>query len=86
MNKPSSFLSLVSQHTPDTAADWAKNPSAATMKTIEELLRKAEQTTLVDKDNSQRLPAEFALITDDEPRRLHHTFSDIGTPAGRLKH
>ena len=56
------------------------------MKAIEELLRKAEQTTLVDKDNGQRLPAEFALITDDETRRLHHTFPDIGTPAGRLKH
>jgi hypothetical protein len=51
------------------------------MKTIEELLRKAEQTTLVDKDNGQRLPAEFALITDDDTRRLHHTFPDIGTPA-----
>jgi hypothetical protein len=56
------------------------------MKAIEELLRMAEQTTLVDKDNGQRLPAEFALITDDETRRLHHTFPDIGTPAGRLKH
>jgi hypothetical protein len=59
---------------------------AAQKKAIDELLRKAEQTTLVDKDNGQRLPAEFALIKDDDARRLHHTFPDIGTPAGRLKH
>ena len=76
----------LSQYTPVTAADWAKTPSATTMKAIEELLRKVEQTTLVDKDNGQRLPAEFALIKDDDTRRLHHTFADIGTQAGRLKH
>ena len=84
-----SILALLSLHTQVTAADWEKHPSAGTMKevkAIEELLRKTKQTTLVDKDNGQRLPAEFALITDDEPRRLHPTFSDIGTPAGRLKH
>ena len=56
------------------------------VKAIEELLRKTKQTTLVDKDNGQRLPAEFALITDDEPRRLHHTFPDVNTGPGRLRH
>ncbi len=40
----------------------------------------------MDKDNRQRLQAEFALIKDDGTRKLHHTFPDIGTPAGRLKH
>jgi hypothetical protein len=85
-NTASGNLANLSQHTPVTAADWAKNPSATTMKAIDELLRKAEQTTLVDKDNGQRLPAEFALIKDHDARRLHHTFPDIGTPAGRLKH
>jgi hypothetical protein len=41
---------------------------------------------LVDKDNDLRLPAEFALIKNDDTRRLHHTFPNVGTQAGRLIH
>jgi predicted transcriptional regulator len=56
------------------------------MKAIEDLFRRIEQLPLVDKDNGARLPAEFALIKDDDIRRLHHTFPDVATAAGRLKH
>ena len=79
-------LAILSQHPSVTAEDWAKNPSAATMKAIEGLLRRVAQQTLVDKDNGARLPAEFALIKDDETRRLHHTFPDVNTGPGRLRH
>ena len=45
-----------------------------------------EQTPLVDKDNGARLPAEFALIKDDNIRRMHHAFPNVATAAGRLAH
>jgi hypothetical protein len=79
-------LAILSQHPPVTAEDWAKNPAAAAMKAIEDLLRRIDQLPLVDKDNGARLPAELALIKDDDTRRLHHTFPDVATAAGHLKH
>ena len=79
-------LAILSQHPPVTAEDWAKNPAAAAMKAIEDLIRRMEQTPLVDKDNGARLPAEFALIKDDNIRRMHHAFPNVATAAGRLAH
>jgi hypothetical protein len=74
------------QNTPVTAEDWAKNPSETTMRAIATLLRKKEQMPLVDKDNSNGLPAEFALIQNNDNRRAHHTFPNLGTQTGRLIH
>lgn len=79
-------LAILSQHPPVTAEDWAKNPAAAAMKAIEDLFRRVDQLPLVDKDNGARLPTEFVLIKNDDTRRLHHTFPDVATAAGRLKH
>jgi hypothetical protein len=56
------------------------------MKAIEDLFRRVDQLPLVDKDNGARLPTEFVLIKNDDTRRLHHTFPDVATAAGRLKH
>ena len=41
---------------------------------------------LLDKDNGNRLPAEFALIKIDDNRRAHHTFPNLVTQGGRLIH
>ncbi len=79
-------LAILSQHPPVTAEDWAKNPAAAAMKAIEDLIRRMEQMPLVDKDTGARLPAEFALIKDDNIRRMHHAFPNVATAAGRLAH